>query len=48
VCGRPRMQHLALVATLAVFPTLPVAEVALIVGIDRFMPEARLTDPSRR
>ena len=31
----------ALVATLAVFPTLPVAGVALIVGIDRFMSEAR-------
>jgi aerobic C4-dicarboxylate transport protein len=30
----------ALVATLAVFPTLPVAGVALIVGIDRFMSEA--------
>ncbi|ASN53469.1 C4-dicarboxylate transporter DctA [Sinomonas sp. R1AF57] len=31
----------ALVATLAVMPTLPVAGVALIVGIDRFMSEAR-------
>jgi Na+/H+-dicarboxylate symporter len=31
----------ALVATLAVFPALPVAGVALIVGIDRFMSEAR-------
>jgi aerobic C4-dicarboxylate transport protein len=31
----------ALVATLTVFPTLPVAGVALIVGIDRFMSEAR-------
>jgi aerobic C4-dicarboxylate transport protein len=31
----------ALVATLAVFPSLPVAGVALIVGIDRFMSEAR-------
>jgi aerobic C4-dicarboxylate transport protein len=31
----------ALVATLAVFPTLPVAGVALIIGIDRFMSEAR-------
>jgi aerobic C4-dicarboxylate transport protein len=31
----------ALVATLSVFPALPVAGVALIVGIDRFMSEAR-------
>ena len=31
----------ALVATLAVIPDLPVAGVALIVGIDRFMSEAR-------
>jgi len=31
----------ALVATLTVMPTLPVAGVALIVGIDRFMSEAR-------
>ena len=31
----------ALVATLAVMPDLPVAGVALIVGIDRFMSEAR-------
>jgi Na+/H+-dicarboxylate symporter len=31
----------ALVATLTVFPALPVAAVALIVGIDRFMSEAR-------
>ncbi|MGI5131004.1 C4-dicarboxylate transporter DctA [Pseudonocardia sp. CA-107938] len=31
----------ALVATLTVFPSLPVAGVALIVGIDRFMSEAR-------
>src|SRR3954468_25044520 len=31
----------ALVATLTVFPALPVAGVALIVGIDRFMSEAR-------
>jgi Na+/H+-dicarboxylate symporter len=31
----------ALVATLSVFPDLPVAGVALIVGIDRFMSEAR-------
>ncbi|MFF2300854.1 C4-dicarboxylate transporter DctA, partial [Arthrobacter sp. NPDC058127] len=31
----------ALVATLTVMPTLPVASVALIVGIDRFMSEAR-------
>jgi aerobic C4-dicarboxylate transport protein len=39
----------ALVATLAVFSALPVAGVALIVGIDRFMSEApALTDPLRR
>ena len=31
----------ALVATLTVFPALPVAGVALLVGIDRFMSEAR-------
>jgi Na+/H+-dicarboxylate symporter len=31
----------ALVATLTVMPDLPVAGVALIVGIDRFMSEAR-------
>ncbi|UKA63440.1 C4-dicarboxylate transporter DctA [Arthrobacter sp. FW306-04-A] len=31
----------ALVATLTIMPTLPVAGVALIVGIDRFMSEAR-------
>jgi Na+/H+-dicarboxylate symporter len=31
----------ALVATLAVFPTLPVAAVALLVGVERFMSEAR-------
>jgi Na+/H+-dicarboxylate symporter len=31
----------ALVATLTVMPEIPVAGVALIVGIDRFMPEAR-------
>lgn len=31
----------ALVATLAVMPDLPVAGVALLVGIDRFMSEAR-------
>lgn len=31
----------ALVATLSVFPVLPVAGVALIIGVDRFMSEAR-------
>ena len=31
----------ALVATLAVIPDLPLAGVALLVGIDRFMSEAR-------
>ncbi|MBS0561427.1 MAG: cation:dicarboxylase symporter family transporter, partial [Proteobacteria bacterium] len=31
----------ALVATLSVMPDLPVAGVALLVGIDRFMSEAR-------
>jgi aerobic C4-dicarboxylate transport protein len=30
-----------LVATLAVVPTIPVAGMALILGIDRFMSEAR-------
>jgi aerobic C4-dicarboxylate transport protein len=32
---------IALVATLAVVPTIPVAGMALILGIDRFMSEAR-------
>jgi Na+/H+-dicarboxylate symporter len=31
----------ALVATLTIFPEVPVAGVAVIVGIDRFMSEAR-------
>ena len=41
VAGVTGSGFVALVATLTVMPDLPVAGVALIIGIDRFMSEAR-------
>ena len=38
---RSRSGFIALVATLSVVPTIPLAGMALILGIDRFMSEAR-------
>ena len=39
--GVPESGFVALVATLTIMPDVPVAGVAMIVGIDRFMSEAR-------
>jgi aerobic C4-dicarboxylate transport protein len=41
VSGRQEADFIALVATLAIVPTIPVAGMALILGIDRIMSEVR-------